>query len=52
MIMDDYAIDMREEVMMVMKVKWWVMDDVGVVMEIILEWLVQCCQVHCEWNPW
>jgi hypothetical protein len=48
MIVDDYAINMREEVVMVTKVKWWVMDDVVIVMEIILEWLVRCRRVCRE----
>jgi hypothetical protein len=45
MIEDSCAINMWEKVAMAMKVKWWVKDGVVVVVVIILEQLVQCCQV-------
>jgi hypothetical protein len=48
MIEDGYVINMWEEVAMVMKVKWWVMDRVVVVVAIVLERLVQCHWVHHE----
>jgi hypothetical protein len=40
MIEDGYVINMQEEVVTAMKVKWWVKDRVVVVAVIILEWLV------------
>jgi hypothetical protein len=36
MIVDSYAINMREEVAMAMKVKWWVEDGVVIVVVIVL----------------
>jgi hypothetical protein len=45
-----FVINMWEEVMMAMKVKWWVKDRVVDVVVIVLEQLVRRRWDRCDWN--
>jgi hypothetical protein len=47
---DGYAINMREEVATATKVKWWVLEGVVVVVEIVLEKRARRLQARYGWS--